>query len=54
MRNLNNFNAESLDSKNMKEIKGGFPWCIPAAIIGAACYVIFEDWDNFKKGVKDA
>lgn len=48
MKNLKNYGVQVLDTKEIREIGGGWFWPV---IAGAAVYEIISDWNNFENGL---
>ena len=53
MKKLDKFKSNKLDSKEIKNVKGGNPIALGITIAGAAIYV-YNNWEDFVKGFKAA
>jgi|TARA_B110000090_G_scaffold165361_1_gene183166 hypothetical protein len=50
MKNLENFGAQEMNAKEIKETEGDIHWFWPDAD-GAAVFAIICDWKHFKAGL---
>ena len=50
MKNLENFGAQEMNAKEIKETEGDIHWFWPDAY-GAAVFAIICDWKHFKAGL---